>query len=67
MRFIACSVKKADGVIIQGDSVRTFSARLYRNLWEHVIKTGLKMKCGYNDGALLISSWHLYQPTDVIL
>ena len=31
--------QKIDGVVIQGVSARTFSTRLYMNLWEHVVKT----------------------------
>ena len=37
--FMTCSVKKKDGVRIQGVSARKFSTRLYRKLWEHVEQT----------------------------
>ena len=36
------SVKKSDGVRKQGVSARTVSTRMYRKLWEHVVKTSFK-------------------------
>ena len=33
--FMAHSVKKLEGVRMQAVSARTFSNRMYRNLWEH--------------------------------
>ena len=54
---------------MQGFSAHTFSNRLYRNLWGHVVKTALKkMKYGYNDVAIMnSSSWHLHQPIYVLI
>ena len=34
--FMAFAVKNQEGVRIQGVSARTFSTRLYGELWEHV-------------------------------
>ena len=52
---------------MQGVSVRTFSNMLYRKMWEHFVKTALKMKYGYNDVAIMNSLWYLNQPTGVLL
>ena len=64
--FMACSVKKSDGVRMQGVSARTFSTRLYGKLWEHVVKIALK-KYGHNDVTILNSSWHLHHPKYVLI
>ena len=65
--FYSIFHQKKDGVVMQGVSARTFSARLYWKLWEHVVETALKIKYGYNDVAILNSSCHLHQPIDVLL
>ena len=54
---------------MQGVSACTFINSLYGKLWEHVVKTAFFkiMKYGYNDVAILNSSWNLNQPTYVLL
>ena len=46
--FMACSIKKSDGARMQGISARKLITRLYRKVWEHVMKRALKQNSQTN-------------------